>query len=168
MDNWYDGQAGSWLSTTGAVYEKFGDYEINRVLDEVYYTIEYGGSAYDAYEAYVKEMVKLMKDDGSSTGLEMGAFVIAALIIPVIVAAIFILTHLKSKEGAITTTTNTYVDGKAQINRQSDAFMRKTVSTRRIPQSSSSGGSRSSSSGGHGGSHRSSSGRSHGGGGRRR
>ena len=26
LDNWYDGQAGSWLSTCGIVYYRFGDY----------------------------------------------------------------------------------------------------------------------------------------------
>ncbi|MBQ7775688.1 MAG: TPM domain-containing protein [Lachnospiraceae bacterium] len=168
LDNWYSGQAGSWLSTSGEVYEQFGDYEINQVLDEVYYTIEGGGSAYSAYAAYVKEVVKLMEQNtGDYKPITMGSFVLGALIIPLIAAAIFLFSHLKTKEGKVTTNNNTYVSGNVQMNRQNDAFIRKTVSTRRI-ETSSSGGSRSGSSGGRGGSHRSSSGRSHGGGGRRR
>ncbi len=170
LDNCYDGQKGSWLSTTGAVYEKFGNAEINNVVDEVYYTLVADGSAY--YKAYKKGIEKIrdqMRDDKVTNIFTMGMFGMAALFIPIIVAVIFILTHLKSKEGDITTTVNTYVNGDAQMNRRSDQFIRKTETTRRIETSSSGGGSRSSSSsGGRGGSHRSSSGRSHGGGGRRR
>lgn len=165
LDNWYEGQAGTWLSTSGAVYEEFSTYDIDRVLDEVDYTLKNGGSAYTAYSKAVKKIVSLMKND-SSENLSMGNFVLMAIFIPAIVAGIFIAVKMKSKEGKVTTNSTTYMDGKAQMNRQADDFIRKTVSTRRIPRNSSSGSH--GSSGGHGGSHRSSSGRSHGGGGRRR
>lgn len=169
LDNCYEGQEGTWLSTTGAVYEKFGNAEIDYVLDEVYYTLVADESAYyTAYKKGIEEIRIQMQDDKLGAIFTMGMFVVAALFIPIIVALIFILIHLKSKEGDITTTVNTYVNGDAQMNRRSDAFIRKTETTRRIETSSSGGGSRSSSSGGRGGSHRSSSGRSHGGGGRRR
>ncbi len=168
LDNWYKdsagSQAGSWLSTCGDVYEKFGDYEINLVLDDVYDAIAYGGSAYDAYVDYVETVVSLMNPDVSD--VTFGSFALVAAIVPLIVAGIFIAVKMSNKEGQVTTTINTYMNGNAKVNASRDTFIRKTVSTRRIPRSDSSGGSRSS--GGRGGSHRSSSGRSHGGGGRRR
>ncbi len=172
LDNWYKdekgSQAGSWLSTSGNVYEKFGDYEINEVLDAVYYEIYYGGTAYDAYVKYVEEMVDLMNSDVIDATATFASFALVAAVVPAIVALIFIAVNMANKEGKVTTTANTYVNGRAKMNVKQDTFIRKTVSTRRIQTSSSSGGGSSRSSGGRGGSHRSSSGRSHGGGGRRR
>lgn len=172
LDNWYkagtdESQAGSWLSTCGEVYEQFGMSEINYVLDEVYYALDDG--AYEGYKAYIDEMVRLMRRENSDLvvyGSDSG-YLIGAIIIPIIVAVVFVVMNLKSKEGKVTTTASTYVDnGKAKVNVAQDRFIRKSVSTRVIQSSSS--GSRSSGGGGRGGSHRSSSGRSHGGGGRRR
>lgn len=170
LDNWYEGQAGSWLSTCGEVYEQFGMSEINSVLDEVYYAlVDDEEDAYGAYKAYIDEMVRLMnRGSGEIEVYGSGSsYLLGALIIPVVVAIIYIVANMKSKEGKVTTNANTYVDnGRAQINVCQDQFIRKNVTTRVI-QTSSSGGSRSGG-GGRGGSHRSSSGRSHGGGGRRR
>lgn len=170
LDNWYEdlngSQAGSWLSSSGSVYERFGTYEINQVVDEVYYTIDAGGSAYQAYKAYVEKVVKIM--GGRTPIVSMGVVVLLALIVPVVVAGIFIATKAVSKEGSVTTNVNTYVTGNSRYNVVSDDFIRKSVSSRRINTSSSSGGTRSSGGGGRGGSHVSSSGRTHGGGGRRR
>ncbi len=167
LDNWYEGQAGSWLSTCGEVYERFGMSEINTVLDEVYYTLDRG--EYEAYKAYIDEMVRLMSR-GNSDVVVYGngsSYLLGAIFIPIVVAIVFILVNLKSNEGKVTTVANTYVDnGKAKVNICQDQFLRKSVSTRIIQTDS--GGSRSSGGGGRGGSHRSSSGRSHGGGGRRR
>lgn len=166
LDNWYEGQAGSWLSTCGEVYEQFGMAEINSVLDEVYYALDDG--EYEAYKAYIDEMVRLMSH-GSGDVIVYGngsSYLLGAIFIPVVVAVGFILINMKSKEGQVTTTANTYVDnGKAKINISQDRFLRKSVSTRVIQTDS---GTRSGGGGGRGGSHRSSSGRSHGGGGRRR
>lgn len=167
LDNWYEGQAGSWLSTSGDVYEEFGMSEINNVLDAVYYTLDSG--EYEAYKAYIEETVRIMKSRNGDVVVygNGSAYLLGALFIPVVVAIGFVLINLKSREGQVTTTANTYVDnGKARVNISQDQFIRKTVSTRVIQTDS---GSRSGgSSGGRGGSHRSSSGRSHGGGGRRR
>lgn len=168
LDNWYDGQAGSWLSTCGEVYERFGMNEINYVLDEVYFALEDGKGEYEAYKAYIEGMVRLMKREsndvvvyGSGSGYLLGA-----ILIPIVVAVGFILVNMKSKEGQVTTNASTYVDnGRTKINISQDRFIRKSVSTRVIQTDS---GSRSGGGGGRGGSHRSSSGRSHGGGGRRR
>ncbi len=167
LDNWYEGQAGSHLSTSGDVYEMFGMDQINYVLDEVYYGLDDG--EYEAYKAYIDAMVRLMsRGNGDVVVYGSGSsYLLGALLIPIVVAVVFILINLKSKEGKVTTSASTYVDnGKAKINISQDRFIRKSVSTRVIQTSSS--GSRSSGGGGRGGSHRSSSGRSHGGGSRRR
>lgn len=166
LDNWYDGQAGSWLSTSGEVYEAFGMAEINSVLDEVYYTLDDG--EYEAYKAYIDEMVRLMRKGGEDIVVygNGSSYLLGAIFIPIVVAVVFILMNMKSKEGQVTTNASTYVDnGRATINISQDRFLHKSVSTRVIQTDS---GSRSGGGGGRGGSHRSSSGRSHGGGGRRR
>lgn len=166
LDNWYPEQEGSWLSTSGKVFEKFGDYEIDRVLDAVWYGLDKG--EYEAYAAYVKKVEQLMS--GRSGDLVVygngGKYIFAVIAIPLIVALFFILGNIKSKEGKVTTTASTYVaNGKPRVNVSQDNYLRKHVTSRIIQTSSSSGGTRS---GGGGGGHRSSSGRSHGGGGRRR
>ena len=167
LDNWYEDQEGTTLSTSGAVYEKFGDYENHAVVDEIYYVLKQGDSPYKAYVAGIKKIEALMRKDEQAVAVSMGSMVMLAIVVPIVVAAIFVAVHMKSKQGEVTTTSNTYVMGNPKMNRVSDDYIRKSVSTRVI-QSSSSSGSRSSGSGGRGGSHRSSSGRSHGGASRRR
>ena len=160
LDNWYEGQKGSWLSTCGSVYEWFGDYEINRVLDDVYYEVD--DNPYGAYRAYVRRVTQFMEESGVSVGIPW----ILVLLAPIIVAVVFALTHLSQKAAKDTTTAETYVaGGKPEFKERRDDFIRKSVVTRHIDRSSGSSGGRSS---GRGGSHRSSSGVSHGGGGRRR
>ena len=167
LDNWYEDQEGTTLSTSGAVYEKFGDYENHAVVDEIYYVLKQGDSPYKAYVAGIKKIEALIRKDEQAVAVSMGSMVMLAIVVPIVVAAIFVAVHMKSKQGEVTTTSNTYVMGNPKMNRVSDDYIRKSVSTRVI-QSSSSSGSRSSGSGGRGGSHRSSSGRSHGGASRRR
>ena len=169
--NWYSDSAGSQrgahLSTSGSVYEKFGDREIDQVIDEVVDVILSGGSPYKAYKAYINKVVKLM--DNRLHLAPMWIFVVAALIIPAIVAIIFVTSKAISSEGKITTSVNTYVSENSRNNTTDDSFIRKSVSSTRISTSSSSGGgvTRSGGGGGYGGGHVSSSGRSHGGGSRR-
>lgn len=169
--NWYsdsDGsQRGAHLSTCGNVYEKFGDRQVDQVIDEVVDVILAGGSPYKAYKAYVDKVVDLMDDRLHLA--PMWIFVVAALIIPVIVSLIFITSKAISSQGKTTTGVNTYVSENSRNNTTDDSFIRKTVSSTRISTSSSSGGgvTRSGGGGGRGGSHVSSSGRTHGGGGRR-
>lgn len=166
LDNWYSGQMGSWISTSGKVFEEFGDYEINRVLDAV--DAGLATSPYAGYAAYVKKVEQLMSG-GSGDLVVYGSgskYIFAVIAIPIIVALFFIFGNIKSKEGKVTTTASTYVaNGKPKVNVSQDNYLRKHVTSRVIQTSSSSGGTRS---GGGGGGHRSSSGRSHGGGGRRR
>ena len=79
--NWYsdeDGsQRGAALATDGSVYEKFGDREINQVIDEVVDVILDGGTPYKAYKAYVNKVVDLMDDRLHLA--PMWIFVVAAL-----------------------------------------------------------------------------------------
>lgn len=163
LDNWYDGQAGSWLSTCGNVYERFGEYEVNRVLDAVYYSIDDG--AYTAYTKYIDAVWDYMQEE-EVTGFPL----LFVMVLPTIVALIYALINLHQKKAKNTTVATTYVAGGNPVFKvRRDDFIRKNVVTRRIETSSSSSGSRSGGGGGgRGGSHRSSSGTSHGGGGRRR
>ena len=160
LDNHYSGQAGSWLSTCGNVYEEFGNHEIDRVLDAVYYKAA-DGDYYGAYYKYISTTVSLMKQSESSVNMSW----LWVVLVPVIAAGFFIVKNLIPKKAEVTTTASTYVTGGKPVMRVCrDDFIRKNVVTRRIE--SSSGGSHHSS--GRGGSHRSSSGTRHGGGGRRR
>lgn len=162
LDNWYDGQAGSWLSTCGNVYYRFGDYEINRVLDAVYYGLDDG--AYEAYLDYIDTVYYLMADEGQMESASLSLGMILGL--PFMVALIYALVNLRQSKAKVTTQANTYVEGGRPVMRVSrDDFIRKHVVTRRIETNS---GSRSGGHSGGGGGHRSSGGVSHGGGGRRR
>lgn len=164
LDNWYEdengSQMGSWLSTCGLVMDRMGDYEIDRVLDEVYYRVE--DNPYAAYKAYIDEVCEIV-DEGSVNLQIPWALIIIA---PIIIAVVFALINLKQSPAKDTVAANAYVaGGQPVMQARSDDFIRKNVVTRRIESSSSGGGG--SRSGG-GGSHRSSSGVRHGGGGRRR
>ncbi|MBO5283839.1 MAG: TPM domain-containing protein [Lachnospiraceae bacterium] len=161
LDNSYEGQSGTHLSTSGKVFARFGDYEIDQALTRVDQYIE--SDPYRAYSACINYIADKMSGHGNSIGI----VVLLAVFVPIITAAIFVATHLRSKEGQKTTTATTYIaGGKPVMNQQRDDFIRKSVSQRRIQNSSSSGGGHSS--GGHGGAHRSSGGHSHGGGSHRR
>ena len=166
LDNWYSGQAGSWLSTCGQMIDKFYMSDIDRVLDQVYYGIEYGSGAYEGYRNALEEIVEItggesVASDDSYWG---GAFLIST-----VAALIYIFTKLRNKEGEKTVVSGTYVEGRPVTNINQDQFIRRVVTRRTIPrQSTSSGGRSMSSSSRSSGSHRSSGGVSHGGGGRRR
>lgn len=162
LDNCYEGQEGTHLSTSGRIFERFGNREIDRAVTCVDQYIE--SDPYKAYSACINYIADQMSGKNSEIG---NVFLMLALVVPIIVAGIFVATHLRSKEGKNTTTATTYVaGGKPVMNMQRDDFVRKHVSQRRIQTSSSSGGS--SGGGGRGGAHVSSGGHSHGGGSHRR
>lgn len=154
LDNWYEGQGGSWLSTCGRVYEEFGDYEIDNVLYAVYEDVE--NSPFKAYSAYIDRIAYWMAGDISFPWLLM--------VVPIVVMLIFVAVKMKSSFGEDTVSANTYVaGGRPDIRAQSDQLARKFVTKRHIPRPSNNGGG-----GGHGGGHVSRGGVSHGGGGMRR
>lgn len=158
LDNWYEGQAGSWLSTCGAVYHRFSTRDIDDVLRQVSRRVE--ESPYEAYRAYVESVSEKM----SRTGFGIPAGVV--FVVPLIAFLLFVGLHMQNPAAKDTTTANVYVvGGKPAMREKSDQFIRKFVTTRHIERSSGGGGG--SSSGG-GGGHVSSGGVSHGGGGSRR
>lgn len=170
--NWYSdsegSQRGAATSTNGRVYEKFGDRVNNQVVDAAMDVLVAGGTHYKAYKAYINEVVDLM--DNRHHIAPMWIFVAAALIIPPIVALIFVTGKAIGSQGKVTTSVNTYVSENSRNNTTDDSFIRKTVSSTRISTSSSSGGGVTRSGGGgggRGGSRVSSSGRTHGGASRR-
>lgn len=162
LDNYYEGQVGTHLSTSGRIFDKFGYREIDRAIT---YVDQYVASdPCRAYSACINYIADQMSGRNSQVG---SVFLMLALVAPIIAAGIFVGTHLRSKEGKNTTTATTYIaGGKPVMNLQRDDFVRKHVSQRRIQTSSSSGGS--SGGGGRGGAHVSSGGHSHGGGSHRR
>lgn len=161
LDNWQEGQKGSWLCTTGKVYRQFSTYDVDLILDAVYNKVE--KNPYIAYQTYIEKVVNKMNPKSENRMF----FFAGILLIPLITAISFMLIKMQSKSGEKTVVSSTYVaDGKPIMHRQSDEYIRKFVTKRHIPQNNGgSGGSRSS---GGGGSHRSSGGVTHGGGGRRR
>ena len=162
LDNSYEGQKGSWLSTCGNVYDYFGDYEIDQALYAVDDYID--ESPYRAYKNCISYVTRTMEESQESMPMTFAPWILVGLV----VALIYAVVNLHQNKAKDTTATNQYVNGKKpKINDTRDQYLRKNVVTRRIETSSSSGGS-SHHSGGHGGSHRSSSGVSHGGGGHRR
>lgn len=166
VHNWYEGQNGEHLSTSGRVEAKFSTDDIDDVLDAVdeYYDTD----PYRAYLAYVNKVASLMSD-GETETVQLPFMVI--FVLPLIIALVYALVNLHQKPAQDTTTASTYVEGGRPVMKgQADDFIRKSVVTRRIESSSSgrsSGSSSRSSHSGGGGHHTSRSGASHGGGSRR-
>lgn len=166
LSNWYEGQAGEHLSTSGSVEYAFSVSDIDYLLNRVGYYIE--ENPYKAYVAYVDALCDEVGTESGLSTYDLPMILMISMVLPTIVALIYMFVNLHQKKAKNTTTPNTYVAGGRPIVRnQSDRFLRKHVTQRRIETSSSSGGG-SRSSGGGGGHHRSSSGASHGGGSRRR
>lgn len=157
LHNWYSGQNGEHLSTSGSVEWAFSKSDINRVLDAV--DAWYDSNPYKAYKAYVDKVEDLMS--GSLPAIPWP--VVAVL--PVFIAVVYALSHLSQSKARNTTAVNAYVaGGRPELRDKTDAFIRKSIVTRKIQTQSSGGGGRS---GGGGGHHTSSGGASHGGGSRR-
>lgn len=156
LHNWYEGQNGEHLSTSGRVEHRFS----LRDIDQVLYAVDdyYATDPYRAYRAYVEEVCELMDD---SPGLPFSWGLVVLL--PIVVALFYAVTGASQKKAENTVAVNAYVaGGKPEMKGREDALIRKNVTARRIETSSSGGGS--GRSGGGGGHHHSSSGASHGGG----
>ncbi len=163
IDNRYEGQRGETLVTSGRVYEDFGDYHINVVLDKVdeYYDV----NPYKAYVAYI-DSVGYWLDEESGTYMGAEFFVFAA-VVSAVVAACYAGIHLRKNKAKDTVAANAYVSGgQPQMRVRRDDFIRKSVVKHRI-ETNSGGSHGGGGGGGRGGSFSSSSGRSYGGGSRR-
>lgn len=155
LHNWYEGQNGEHLSTSGSVERAFSVSDIDQVL----YAVDdyYATNPYKAYMAYVKEVAGLM-----DTSLKLPFSWGTVFILPVIIAFVYACSGSSQKKAENTVAVNAYVaGGKPELHDSTDAFLRKSVVSKKIETSSSSGGKGSSGGGGH---HHSSSGASHGGG----
>lgn len=155
LHNWYEGQNGEHLSTSGRVERKFGMDEIDQVL----YAVDdyYATDPYRAYRAYVKEVCRLM---GSSLSLPFGWWLVFGL--PVLAVFFYGIGASGQSKTENTVAVNAYVaGGKPELRGSADDLLRQSVTHRKIETSSGGSGGRS---GGGGGHHTSSSGASHGGG----
>lgn len=156
LHNWYEGQNGEHLSTSGRVEKRFSLYDI----DEVLYAVDeyYDTDPYRAYRAYVEEVCRRM-DDSLSLPFSWGLVVV----LPIIVAAFYAISGASQKKAENTVAVNAYVaGGRPEIRNKEDSLIRRNVVTRKIETDSGGGGG-----GGHsggGGHHTSSGGASHGGG----
>lgn len=158
LDNSLKGQERITLSTCGAVLDRFGYAEIDRVFDAVYEDVR--SNPYQGYRAYVEAVYREM------SGKRMGNFpILLIFLIPAVIMVIFVAVNLKSSLGRERVSNITYVaGGKPVTNAMTDDFIRKHVTTRHIPRNDGGGGGRS---GGGGGAHVSRGGVSHGGGSRK-
>lgn len=160
LDNWYEGQAGSWLSTCGKAIEPFGKRQTDRVLDAVLKHVE--ENPYMAYRAYVREVTAEIAGGNILGEIPWGG----VILLPIFIVIIYVMVHLQQTKARDTTAPSTYIkDNKLEMHDKKDAFIRKNVITRHIPRNTGGG---SSGGGGGGRSHTSRGGVSHGGGGRRR
>ena len=155
LHNWYEGQNGEHLSTSGKVERAFGYYDIEKVLNAV--DRYYATNPYKAYKAYVSKVCDLL-DDSPSIPFSWAT----VFLLPLIAALIYAVSHASQKKAKNTVAVNAYVaGGRPLVKDKSDTFMTKRVTTRRIESSQGSRGGGHSGGGGH---HRSSGGASHGGG----
>ncbi len=170
LDNWYresDGRVHTWLSTSGKVEYRFGDAQLDAVLDAVYaYDIEQ--EPYKAYRAYVETFGRVMRGGTSDSSSDVAIPWYGIFLGPLLVAVIFVVCNMSGKEGKKTVKVDTYVGGVGHpvYKVKEDRFLRRSVTKRHIDRSSGGGGG--GRSGGGGGHHTSSGGHSHGGGGRSR
>lgn len=157
LHNWYPGQNGEHMSTSGKAERELSSSEIDEILNVV--DRYYDSDPYKAYSRFVEKVESMLSHNGTAPLPWL-----LVIVGPVVVAFIYMLcsmSHFKAKD---TTPVNAYVmGGKPVINSQSDQFLRKNVSHHHI-NTGSSGGSGGHSSGGGGGHHSSHSGASHGGG----
>ncbi len=159
LDNWYEGQEGTHLSTAGRAEAWFTYGDVDRVLDAVEERVE--SDPYAAYKAAVDAACRVM-------GSEKRTWIPWPLVIllPVLAAVVFAAVNLRQVPAQDTTAPTAYVaGGKPTLREQRDDFIRKSVVTTRIATDSPGGSGHS---GGYAGSHRSAGGVRHGGGGRRR
>ena len=120
LDNSYEGQKGSWLSTCGNVYDYFGDYEIDQALYAVDDYID--ESPYKAYKNCISYVTRTMEESQESMPMTFAPWILAGLV----VALIYAVVNLHQNKAKDTTATNQYVEGKKpKINDTRDQYLRK-------------------------------------------
>ena len=144
-------QRGEWLSTSGIVYQKMSNYDIEAVLNAV--DQYYDSNPYKAYIAYIDQVIKRAGPVSFGAG-----DIILAIVAGAVCALIFMIVNISQGKAKDTASLTQYVEGKMPVMRvNEDQFLRKHTTTRRIESSGSGGG----------GGHRSAGGARHGGGGHR-
>lgn len=155
LDNWHDGY--TWLSTSGKAEAAYSNAMINTLINGV--TAITNKDPSGAYTHYVNTVYKQMSGRGNFSGILTYPII---LILSLLISGIYVFTGIMNSKTGRTTTVNQYVTGgKGDMAIQTDDFLTKNVTRRRISTSS---GSNTRGGGGH---HVSSGGRSHGGGGGR-
>lgn len=152
-----DGRIHTWFCTTGRAMDTYYTEDIDHLLDNVYSCVE--NNPYRAYKRYINTFYHDM------LGWRAFHFSVPGIVpwaIGLITAVIFLICNWSSRKGRKTTTATTYVAGGQPVfHVQTDRFLRKTVTQRKIETSSGSHGGGGGRSHGGGGGH-------HGGGGRSR
>ena len=157
LHNWYPGQNGEHLSTSGRAEWELNDYELDRILNRVdrYYET-------DPYKAY-SEFIDVLESELRQRG-EAPLPWLFVILVPIIVTFCYSRTNMNQFKQKDTTAVNAYViGGKPIMKNMKDEFIRKSVTSRRIETGSGGGYSGGHSRSGGGGHHHSSSGASHGG-----
>lgn len=151
-----DGRIHTWFCTTGRARDTYYTEDIDHLLDNVYSCVE--NNPYRAYKRYINTFYHDM------LGWRVFQFSVPGIVpwaIGLITAVIFLICNWSSRKGRKTTTATTYVAGGQPVfHVQTDRFLRKTVTQRKIETSSGSHGG--------GGGHHGGGGGHHGGGGRSR
>ena len=82
LDNSYEGQKGSWLSTCGNVYDYFGDYEIDQALYAVDDYID--ESPYKAYKNCISYVTRTMEESQESMPMTFAPWILVGLVVALI------------------------------------------------------------------------------------
>lgn len=148
------GRVDSWISTSGKAKENISTSECEEIMDIALANLtDYSGQE-DYYKAYSK-VVELVPRYASSTSAAVNLMQPKYIVVVSFLAAlIYVLVNWRSKAGKKTTSGTTYVSqGRPNITRKQDIFLRKSVSKVRIQSSSGGGGGggHSGGGGGHGG-----------------
>lgn len=167
-----------WLSTSGKAEEYFTEARIDTLLDNLYPALK-AERYYDTCYSYLQSGEKYLSEEPSYTGSDPSNYPetmfeydeegkpfykywYVRLLIAAVAGAIVVSAMSYRASSRITVNARTY-SNNMRINQHTDAFVRRTTSSRRIETNTSSSGGSSSGGGGH---HTSSGGHSHGGGGR--
>ena len=164
-----------WISTAGRAIDIFTDQRIETIIDNLFEDVKNaryyaaGVSFLNDVDRYCRQGVSAGQyryDESDSDYLFKVRTLLGhpfVYIIPLAIALIITLILSSGRKGKVTISNTTYEDqGSFQLTGQTDAFIRKTVTSTKISSDSGSGFG----GGGRSSTHSGSSGRSHGGGGR--